>query len=329
MKQFLGCMVFIFTMVVLSGCEWGSSGDSTWSDSYSWINFAGVYRPPTGKAYIVSDFVSSSSTASTTTSNGVTIITGTETISLGSGDGVADTRFTGTLKKPVLPKTVTVTVDSWRMADSNGDGILVGTDSRGDGTIDYNTGLISVLWVDPPNAGSEVFVTYTWVIDDGQGGGTDPGDPGNPGNPGDPGDSGASKIYSLTLSQTGNLLDAVDSRGVIYHGQISSMAQGGGDRTGNTSGGVVANFTMKTDGGDQIVGVLTGNYIAPIDNGAASADTTIGARMKVETNTDTTPDAVTTGRLLNRQMQGTYIEVDGSTGDIQGEAGGLTVTVRD
>ena len=137
----------------------------------------------------------------------------------------------------------------------------------------------------------------------------------------------------MTVQQTGNILDAVDSRGMRYHGELISVAQGGGDKTGNTSGSVVANFSMTADDSSKIVGVFTGNYIAPIDNGAAAPPTTVNAaiagnKATSDINTDTTTDVGTkTGRLLNRQMQGTYIGPDGSSGDIQGQAGELTVTV--
>ena len=138
----------------------------------------------------------------------------------------------------------------------------------------------------------------------------------------------------MTVQQTGNILDAVDSRGMAYHGEISSLAQGGGDKTGNTSGNVVANFTMTADDGAKIVGVFTGNYVAPIDNGVAPPPTTVngrlsGSKASSDITTDTGTDVGTkTGRLLNRQMQGTYISPNGSSGDIQGSAGSLTVSVR-
>ncbi|RLF63297.1 MAG: hypothetical protein DRN30_06770, partial [Thermoplasmata archaeon] len=189
MKKLLSCMALIMTMVTLTGCEWGSSGsDSSWSDSYSWVNFSGAYRPPSGKSTLVTSFGGATSTGTSTTSNGVTVIYGTETISLGSGDGITDTLFTGLLKSPVTARSVTVEVGSWRLADSDGDGNLIALDGSGTGSVTYNTGQISVSWLNPPDAGAEVMVTYTWVIDDGEGGGTDPGDGGGDGN--------VSKIYS-------------------------------------------------------------------------------------------------------------------------------------
>lgn len=306
MKKFLGCMAIILTMVILTGCEWGNSGSgSTWSDSYSWINFAGVYRPPAGKSFLVQKPGTSTNTPSSIAQT---------TQSLGSGDG-NQAHFEGILaNKPIVVGTVVVRAGAWSMADPDGDGNIAG--GEGVGVINYSSGVITVDWNLAPANGINVIVTYGYSV---------PGTDGNPSGP--TSGSGNLEIYSLTLTQNGNVLDAIDSNGVRYHGEISNLAQGGGDRTGNTSGGVVANFTMKTDGGDQIVGVLTGNYVAPSDNDATGGDTAGGGNIKVETDTDTAPEAVTTGRLLNRQMQGTYIGADGSTGDIQGQAGGLTVTV--
>jgi len=309
MKKFLGCMVFILTMVMLSGCEWGNSGSgSTWSDSFSWINFAGVYRPVAGKSFLVQKPGTSTNTPGSISQT---------TQSLGSGDNNR-TLFEGTLaNRPIIMGSVVVRAGTWSISDPDGDGQIGDATADGTGTINYSTGLISVRWNNGPSVGTDVRVTYSYSI---------PGSSGNPSGP--TSGTGNLEIYSLTLTQNGNVLDAVDSNGVSYHGQISNLAQGGGDKTGNTSGGVVANFTMKTSGGVQIVGVLTGNYVAPADNGAAAEDTVVGGNIKSETDTDAAPETVTTGRLLNRQMQGTYIGADGSTGDIQGQAGGLTVTVR-
>jgi len=309
MKKFLGCMVVILSVVVLSGCEWGSSsGGSTWSDSYSWVNFAGVYRPPAGRSYLVQ------TPGISTNAPGSTAET---TQSLGSGDG-NQSSFTGTLSaRPIAIGSVVVRAGAWSMADGDGDGNLSG--GEGVGVINYSSGVITINWNIAPSAGINVIVTYRYSV------------PGSGSSPTGPTSGNGSEIYSMTLSQTGNILDAVDSNGVVYHGEISGMSQSGGDKTGNTSGSVVANFTMTADGGVKIVGVLNGTYIAP-DNG--DGDTSVnggGTAQRLGKATDTEVDAssgaVTTGRLLNRQMQGTYIAGDGSSADIQGQAGNITVTV--
>ncbi len=52
----------LMLVVVVAGCEWESSGDEgSWNDSYSWINFSGLYRGVNGP--IVGDFAFASSGA--------------------------------------------------------------------------------------------------------------------------------------------------------------------------------------------------------------------------------------------------------------------------
>ncbi len=302
-------MAFIMTMVLLAGCEWGSSGgSSSWSDSYSWVNFAGVYRPVAGKEYLFQKPGTSSNTPSSMVET---------TQSLGSGDA-NQSSFTGELASlPIAIGTVVVRAGAWSMADGDGDGNLAG--AEGVGTINYSTGVITVNWNMAPGIGVNVIVTYSYSI------------AGSDGNPTGPIQGGSTlEVYSLTLSQTGEHLTGVDSRGTSYSGTINNLAQGGGDKTGNTSGSVTANFTMKTAGGAEIVGVLSGSYISPRDNGGgAGEETTIGGmigtgKAEEEIEAEVT---ITAGLLANRQMQGTYIGADGNTGDIQGESGSISVTV--
>ncbi len=311
MRKMVSCVGLIVSMGLLAGCDWGSSGsDSSWDDSYSWANFSGVYRPMANKTYLVEVPGVSSNTPGSTQQT---------TLSLGTSDGSSTSHFDGTLtERPIAIGTVVVQAGNgatYSIADGDGDGNLTGR--GGSGTINYATGAINVNWIQAPPVGENVIVTYSYSVS---------GSSSNPQGP------GGVTIYSLTIEQTGNILDAIDSRGMRYHGEISSLSQGGGGMTGNTSGSVVGNFSMTADDGAKIVGVFTGNYVAPTDNGATAPDTTVGGSISGKAastiNTDNSePGVVTTGRLLNRQMQGTYIGSDGSNGDIQGQSGSLTVTV--
>ncbi len=326
MKKLLSCMALIMTMVTLTGCEWGSSGsDSSWSDSYSWVNFAGAYRPPSGKTYLVSSFGGgSSSSGTTTTTNDITYIN--HSMPIGTGDGNT-TDFGGgyTMNHPVRPGSVTVTSESSGgitlvLVDQGG--ILVDSNGANSGSINYDTGTILASFFGPPGDGENVVVAYQYDADGG--GATEPDLPGSGG------DGNVSKIYSLILSQTGQHLTAVDNNGLEYSGVISGLSQSGGDRDGNTRGSVTANFSIKSASGMEIVGVLTGFYKPPSDEDVASEDeeeeSTVGMIVgkAEEEEVETVP---TTGSLINRQMQGTYISTSGSTGDVQGEAGGIQVTI--
>ncbi len=310
MKKLLSCVAFIMTMVMLAGCEWGSSGgDSSWSDSYSWVNFAGVYRPIAGKEYLVQKPGTSSNTP------GSLIET---TQSLGSGDG-NQASFGGELAhRPIAVGTVVVRAGAWSMADGSGSGNLSG--AEGSGTINYSTGVITVNWNLAPGVGVNVIVTYSYSA---------PGTGGNPSGP----TSGSStvKIYSMTVTQTGQHLDIIDSNGVRYNGKITNLSQTGGDKTGNTSGLVIANFAAKNDAGVELVGAFNGTYLSPRENTSGDDDleeTNIGGRMAGAKAEDDDEEAtVTTGIMANRQMQGTYIGADGNTGEILGQSGKITVTV--
>jgi hypothetical protein len=332
MRKLVESAVVILFVSLLSGCEWGGSGsDSTWSDAYSWINFSGVYRPASGRSFLV-DIPGENPVVPVDPGNPGNpgnpdhpdnpyqdYPRANASVELGVSDGI-DAHFESTLAHlPIVRGSVTVTAGGWVLTDSDGDGVFTG--DQGAGTLNYDTGRITVNWDFAPDRGVRVIVAYSYYLIGRQ-------------YKADAPTSGASEgyIYSLTLNQSGNILDAIDNNGVSYHGELIKVAQGGGDSSGNTSGSVVANFTMTSAGGAKIVGVLTGNYLAPRDNGAAAPDQTIGGNnittgKATDTDVDTAPETVTTGRLLNRQMQGTYIGGDGSTGDLQGVSGDITVTV--
>lgn len=313
MLKFIKVACVILLVGLFAGCEWGGSGsDSTWSDSYSWLNFAGVYRPVSGRSFLVEI------PAAPTNAPGSVV---TVTQSLGTSDGSSTAHFDGTLlNQPIAVGSVIVRSGdgaTYSLADGDGDGSLTGR--GGSGTIHYDTGIVIIDWLQAPPAGENTIVTYNHYTE------------GSTGNPTGPTSGNGGHIYSLTLTQVGNVLDAIDNNGVHYHGELIKMSQGGGDSSGNTSGSVVGNFTMSTESGAKIVGVLTGNYIAPRDNGADAPDQTVGGNITTGKATDTEtsedPEAVTTGRLLNRQMQGTYIAPNGDGSDVQGVAGSITITV--
>jgi len=254
-----------------AGCEWQSSGGgSSWDDSYSWINFAGVYR------------MTAIGGAAATTSGQER----SETI--GTGDNNSLT-FTATLSNiPVIAGSVTVSSGLQSYEDSAGDGNLTSGSWSGGGTVDYESGVVQVTFQSPPANGVAVTVTYRSAAA-----------------------GGAPGFSSLIVIQTGNRLEATDSNGIAYTGRITGLAQGGGDKTGATSGLVVANFTLTAADGGEIVGTFSGQYTAPSTEG--NDDSAVGA----------------TGMLANRQIDGTYIGTDGTTGEVFGEAGTAVVTTTD
>lgn len=280
MRKNVICVAAAAALSLMIGCEWESSSDGdSWNDAYSWVNFGGVYRPTGGNTYVVSAHAPGSSSPGSTA---------TATQSIGTGNGVT-ANFNGTLSNtPVVAGTVSVASGSFSLVD-DGNGALSGD---GSGTVNYNTGAVVANFTLAPGVGNNVLVTYHYSV------------AGSPANPA-PGSSQA--IYTITVDQTGQRLAFVDSNGVTYSGNITSISQGGGDSSGLTSGSVVANFSVTGSNGATITGTLQGDYTAP---GVTAEGAPSG-----------------TGTLANRIMQGTYSSSGGGTGDVLGSAGSVAITV--
>lgn len=83
-----------------------------------------------------------------------------QTLSLGTGNGV-QTTFGGTLvTTPVLESTVVIDANGQRVTD-DGLGVLTGD---GTGTVDYDTGVVSVTWTTAPAAGESVLCTARYLV---------------------------------------------------------------------------------------------------------------------------------------------------------------------
>lgn len=82
--------------------------------------------------------------------------------SIGTGDGTT-TSFSGTLSNtPIVPKTVTVTAGDVTGTD-DGNGNITGT-GISSGTIDYDTGEISVSFDSAPASGVSIDVDYDYYV---------------------------------------------------------------------------------------------------------------------------------------------------------------------
>ena len=81
---------------------------------------------------------------------------------VGTGDGVSNS-FIGTLANlPIDPTSITATDGSEVFVDTDnadGTGTLAG-DMGGTGSIDYNTGAFSLMFMSPPATGAEVVISY-------------------------------------------------------------------------------------------------------------------------------------------------------------------------
>lgn len=236
---------------LLAGCEWtGTGSDGTWDDSYSWVNFSGLYRSPAGGAIVTMFTRTPGSEPSTVVVTGEQIAT-----------GVADNSIYGGRVRniPINSGTLTIVAGGWTFAD-NGSGGLTGYGTM-TGSINYNTG----QWaIDLKGAllasGTPIVASYTYR----SGGTTGSVDPGSSGTP----------IYSFNVMQAGNQLTIVDSNGARYEGKMVSVAVAGGDKSGAVGGQVSAEFEVSGVAGNgaqvSIVGSFAGNY-TPGESATASA----------------------------------------------------------
>ena len=274
----LGGMVAV--MVVLVGCEWENAGDEdSWDGTVGWVNFSGVYRAADEGLLVRVGFASVQRT-------------GFATIGTGSDTTL---RFTGVLTPTVVPGSVFGSDGKESLTDaSTGTGTGTSTnavtgnltgDRGGSGTVNYQTGAISLTFFDPPDAGDRVFVSY--LYEERVGGG----------NVNDPLQGSTVPIYALTVQQTGNWIRLIDDRGNVFEGQVFFVETGGAS-DGDTAGTVVGQFEATgTVNGVQvtIVGNLQGAYADP-------------------------EEGENEGIMVNRTIEGTWIETGGMSGMINGVA---------
>lgn len=293
----------------VTGCEWSGSGsDGTWSDQYSWVNFSGVYKPY-GASLLVQSHAYAAATSAGSNSAATVRRSVTETIGTGTG---ASRSFSTTLSHvPVASGSVFVTDGFEAFQDVPTPGTLAG-DKGGTGSVNYNTGAISVTFNLDPGAGVAIRCTYEYDEAVGSGSGTSSSSASNP--------QGSSlAVYSLSVFQQGNLLDMTDNNGATYKGKMGSLVSSGGATQGQVADGstVTAQFTasgISANGrGIKIVGTLQGRYQAGTSSGSSGSSGS---------------GTATTWLLTSRTMQATWIEDGGVfTGDITAVAPTAPVTV--
>ncbi len=312
-----GCSCAIFAVgVLLSGCEWESSGsDNSWDDSMSWANFSGLYRSGSDTRALVSNFsISSGGTASdddTDTEYNETPVAGqTGPTKSGPFTTVADViNFInrGTAGWSIKPGSVSITITGnatgpvGSFTDSGGSGTLSGSYSQvpggptftGTGLIEYDTGAWSLSLSATDPFIEEATVTYSYVVleDTGTSGGSTSTDDEDP-------PTSHGWVYTLQIEQTGNKLRFTDNRGFTWDGIIVSMTTPSGDKTGRSPGDVIGSFevTGNSNSGYRITGTFSGTYTV------ATSDDVGGV----------------VGQLTARRIQGIWIEPTGN-GDLYGE----------
>ena len=162
-KSGLITLLVCVSSVLFLGCEgdWTAGGGvESWNARYNWVNFSGVYRK-SGAGFLVSNYTSENTVSEvigdTTEGTGGTpgeTASRSETFALAVDDVVR----TWTLRfPPVKPGSVAITAPGITFTDQ-GDKTIVGS-PRGSGTIDYETGALTLNFVLAPGGGS-VVVNY-------------------------------------------------------------------------------------------------------------------------------------------------------------------------
>jgi hypothetical protein len=305
----LSSMVAAF-MFMFVGCEWESSGsDDTWDESVSWVNFSGVYRGAYEEGCIVAPAGTTGPGEDTTQPDEVdTFIVNSEAQGTALPNQVTLSGVIGNRPNSIVPGSVTFVFSgptSGGNVTDDGSGGLTGNYTIANpapvsfavsGTIRYDNGQWTMNLA-PPGFLENVTirVSYTYEVplddDDANGGGSDTNAV----------DTCPYGLYTMEVTQQGNVITIRDNTGRFYTGQFGLVATAGGDATGQTSGDVIGNFYVEADDAT-ITGKFQGAYVAPGLNSVSGS-----------------------GTLTDRVILGTWMHAN-VTGDVFGYAPSVSVT---
>ena len=288
MNKVLKCLPGVLALTLVIGCDWTTGGGV---DSWnSRYNWVNFsgVYRGVGGGLLVSDFTVTPGTP------GVTNSVSNERVA--TADGVR-TAYNGVLARlPIVPGSVTISTAGFQLQD-DGEGGLAGGGKTG--SITYGTGAWSVdFGASTPSTGSAIVASYQFSLT------------GTPGASG-PG-SGASgrAVRTFTVFQEGETLQITDNNGATYRGQFGSVRTAGGAASGDRlpeGGTIIAQFTARGTSAAGLEVRMTGTFQAAVGN---------------------VSDDGGSGSLSSRQMYGTWIESGGRTGDINGQASPIPVTME-
>lgn len=292
---------------------------------------------------------SSQNNSSSETSDAIQ--TTTNTCSEAAGTLVAKTVVAGgTLKhRPIVPRSVIIRVGSDVMLSDNGSGELSGSGAKG--TVSYDGGgwrieLPDTLWSTTARA---ITADYAYTVttrgpegkSDSSDGSSSSSGKNNESTSGSnrtstsessngnnttsttttvddgkrPGSSGGA-IYSLIVVQQGQNLTITDNNGGTYKGRIGTL---------RSSSGATPENSNSTDNGGKVLPKNGDTIVATFNckgTSAAGMSVTITGTLS---GTVSSRSSVDPGIFINRQMQGTWIEAGGKTGDINGTTDSIEI----
>jgi len=307
MKRFaLIGMVMAALAAGLVGCEWSTGEDATsWSSAYDWVNFSGVYRG-LGGGLLVTDYTTTPSIPGVTN-----VYTRTES---GGTMPVQGTKASGSMShRPVVPGSVMITVgNNATLSDPGKTGILTG---NGSGSVNYDGGTWNIE-IDAELAdwdkANPITVTYSYTVS------TD-------GSASSGAESGATRIsvYSFSVNHTGQNLTIVDNNGSTYSGKLSQIR--------SLSGAQNSDIPQVVD--DEISARAKATYYEselPADGDVIVASfeaSGVSAAFIPVKIVGTFEGTVVAGIFTSRQMDGTWIESGGKTGNINAQTESVAIQV--
>lgn len=292
-KILLPLLALPLLCLVFAGCEWSASngsdstgGASTWNDRENFVDFSGSYRSSDGNVLVRQFGVTATSTNT---------VTSTNTIAgeiLGTGDGSL-TAFSGRLaNNPPIPGSLTIVCGGYRFADpgtaSAGTVTLTASPADGSsGTLNLDTGVWTLSFPAPLASGTQILGSYKYRSSSS----TVTPIQGNHGT----------AIYSFTLYQQGNTIEAIDSNGTHYSGYIGSV---------RTTGGVPIDLNPTAQNPNPTTGPIVAQlYLTGTSQG-----------FKVQITGVLQGTLTSASTLANRTMQATYSEEGGYDADIKAVA---------
>ncbi|MBN2301785.1 MAG: hypothetical protein JXN60_04635 [Lentisphaerae bacterium] len=315
-------ILFVASFIAFAGCEWEGISEEdaygeAWLSKFGWVAFSGMYRGAGPSGYLVAlhAYTAGTDLEEDTSSEDdddddddivpvvgeFDFIAGAFHTTLSGTVTYGPSMIPGSLTIVMTPVDPNASLSGGNFRD-NGNGTLTGSfnlagpdtpEYSGSGTIDYNTGVWTLLLVEPGFV-VDMIVTLSYSHEEGgeavvpqtptaTTGGATALEPGNSGDP----------IYTMYVEQNGNQLTFTDSSDAVYTGTLSRISTTGGNADGTSSDEVIAQFTVT----------------------GVSAS---GANVKIKGTFSGIYNA-SAGTLDNRILQGIWSET-GRTGDVLAQA---------
>ena len=324
MKRFAWIGVLAAVLAVgIVGCEWETGDDATsWSSSYNWVNFSGIYRSETG-GLLVKDYTSASSSTETTTSgtstnvtttastngNQTSTTTTTETIKVSNENqgtfSASQTTFSGNLAHSnIVAGTLTLTLYNGstdaaiKSVSDDGTGKLGSGNNAG--TVTSSGSWSLTLNTEFPTVSGYIRASYTYSRSSTS---TETSTTGTSTTSGEESGATGKGIYSMTVIHNGQYVDITDNNGASYEGYISQIRSSSGEE--NEDG------TLPADG-DTIIA-----------SWECSGTSAAGVRVTI---IGTLQGTVAGGVFTSRTISGTWIEATGRSGDFTGVTTAVAIT---